>query len=237
MTSLPMISPYINAAGALGMASHGAWTWQEPQGAFVTSPISRHARQAAANRCARDVYGLALLHSGLPNQGIRAVLRQHSKRWAQSTLPIWVHIIPSFKSEAVEMLQMLEDCQGVSAVEISLPEKATVANWRDVLSVTTRSRLPIIAVRSLTQSHTEWQNLCVEMAVSAINLTAPRGSSGDLHGRLYGPALLPLASQALEASLQCSLPVIVSAGVFTLVDANALLAQGAAAIGLDTVLW
>jgi dihydroorotate dehydrogenase len=237
MTSLPMISPYINAAGALGMAPHGAWTWQEPQGAFVTSPISRHARQAAANRCARDVYGLALLHSGLPNQGIRAVLRQFSKRWTQSTLPIWVHIIPASSGESVEMLQQLEDCEGVSAVEISLPEHALFAEWREVLADSTGSRLPIIAAISITAVTTEWLNCCAEQGAAGINLTAPRGSWGGVHGRLYGPALLPLASQALEASLQCHLPVIISAGVFTLSDANALLAQGAAAVGLDTVLW
>ncbi len=237
MTSLPMISPYINTAGTLGMAPHGAWTWQESQGAFVTSPISRHARQAAANRCARDVYGLALLHSGLPNQGIRAVLRQHSKRWAQSTLPIWVHIIPASTGESVEILQQLEDCEGVSAVEISLPEHATIAEWREILASATGSRLPIIAAISITAVTSGWLTCCAEQGAAGINLTAPRGSWGGVHGRLYGPALLPLASQALKANLQCSLPVVVSAGVFTLVDANALLAQGAAAVGLDTVLW
>lgn len=237
MTSLPMISPYINTAGTLGMAPHGAWTWQESQGAFVTSPISRHARQAAANRCARDVYGLALLHSGLPNPGIRAVLRQYAKRWTKSTLPIWVHIIPASTGESIEMLQQLEDCEGVSAVEISLLEHASIAEWREVLVDSTGSRLPIIAAISITAVTTEWLNLCVDLGAAGINLTAPRGSWGGVHGRLYGPALLPFASQALKASLECHLPMIVSAGVFTLADASALLAHGAAAVGLDTGLW
>ena len=234
---LPLTSPYLNAAGMLGFAPHGVWNWQQPQGAFVTAPISRHARSAAENRTATTRHGLALLHSGLPNPGLRVAIRQYGHRWADATLPIWVHIIPSQAGEAIEMVRVLEDVEGVAAVEMSLPDNTPADTWFEVLKGVGGSRLPLILSLSITCATVSWLETIGEAGAAAINVTAPRGMMDGGSGRLYGPALLPLAHQALNCATSAGVPVIVSSGIFTIQDASELLQHGAAAVGLDTILW
>jgi len=221
----------------LGFAPHGVWNWQQPQGAFVTAPISRHARSAAESRTAITRHGLALLHSGLPNPGLRGVIRQYGHRWANAELPIWVHIIPSQAAEAIEMVRVLEDVEGVAAVEISLPDNAPNNTWFETLKGVGESRLPVILSLSITHANESSLDQLGEAGAAGINLTAPRGMMDGVSGRLYGPALLPLAHQALDGAKGAGIPVIVSSGVFTIQDADELLQHGAAAVGLDTILW
>ena len=63
-------------------------------------------------------------------------------------------------------------------------------------------------------------------------------SAGKLiAGRLYGPALLPLALAAVYSLRRQSLPVIAGGGVYRKADGEALQAAGAVAVQLDSVLW
>jgi dihydroorotate dehydrogenase (NAD+) catalytic subunit len=80
------------------------------------------------------------------------------------------------------------------------------------------------------------------LGASAISLGAPRGwlpgDSGKLTGgRLYGPAILPLALAAVRSLRRQALPVIAGGGVYCKADGEALLAAGAAAVQIDSVLW
>jgi dihydroorotate dehydrogenase (NAD+) catalytic subunit len=67
-------------------------------------------------------------------------------------------------------------------------------------------------------------------------LSTPQGTV--VRGRLYGPAIFPLALRALErllALVRC--PVIASGGVYSRQDRTTMLEMGASAVQLDAVLW
>jgi dihydroorotate dehydrogenase len=58
-----------------------------------------------------------------------------------------------------------------------------------------------------------------------------------VHGRLYGPAVFPLALAALLAVRRAGLPVIAGGGIYRPEQVEALLAAGASAVQVDAVLW
>jgi dihydroorotate dehydrogenase (NAD+) catalytic subunit len=102
--------------------------------------------------------------------------------------------------------------------------------------------LPVVVNVALTETTAPWLSELAGLGAAAISLAAPRGAlpaaDGRLvSGRLYGPALLPLALAAVQALAALGLPVIGGGGVYTVADGRALLAAGAVAVQVDTVLW
>lgn len=236
-SSLPLdlSSPWLNAAGTLGFAPGPAWNWPMPQGAFLTSPISLHHRNPTHNRVAIPYPGGALLHSGLPNPGLRRVLRAHAATWKRSSLPVWPHLFGELE-EIATMARTLEEVEGVAALEISIPIEADAALAQNLLQAA-RGELPLIACLPLQLGRVEWLPTLVSAGASAIRLDAPRGQIGLTPGRLVGPGLLPLVMDALQAALKYGLPVIAGGGVFTVEDGKELLKAGALAVAVDTALW
>jgi dihydroorotate dehydrogenase (NAD+) catalytic subunit len=59
-----------------------------------------------------------------------------------------------------------------------------------------------------------------------------------VRGRLFGPAIFPLALQAVAALKErLQVPILASGGVYRGEQATALLRAGASAVQLDGVLW
>jgi dihydroorotate dehydrogenase (NAD+) catalytic subunit len=82
----------------------------------------------------------------------------------------------------------------------------------------------------------------LDTGAAAISLGAPRGTlpgaAGKLiKGRLFGPAVFPLALEMIQRLLRLGSPVIGGGGVYTPQQAEAMLRAGAAAVQLDAVLW
>ena len=70
-------TPLMNAAGALGFIPNRRAPFDLGcLGAFVTNPISLSPRQPAENRVILPFAGGFLLHTGLPNPGLRAALTE-----------------------------------------------------------------------------------------------------------------------------------------------------------------
>jgi dihydroorotate dehydrogenase (NAD+) catalytic subunit len=238
---LEIPSPWMNAAGTLGFYPPAHWPLPEPQGIFVTNPLSCRPRTPAAERAALAYPGGLLLHSGLPNPGLQAVLRKYAGHWARSPIPIWVHLIPTNPSEADEMVRELEGVEGVAAVEVSVEANEDGAAALDILAAA-RGELPLVACLALSTVNQAWVKQIARLGVAAVTLSAPRGllpnSAGKLiPGRLYSPALIPQVLASLSALRKLNLPVIAGAGVFRRQDAAALLGHGAAAVQVDTALW
>jgi dihydroorotate dehydrogenase (NAD+) catalytic subunit len=81
----------------------------------------------------------------------------------------------------------------------------------------------------------------VDGGVEAFSLAAPRGAvpvaGGVRSGRLYGPAVFPLALAAVQALVKLGLPVIGAGGIYSTADGQAMLDAGAVAVQVDAVLW
>jgi len=238
---IELSSQWMNAAGAQGFSPPPRWVLPEPQAVFVTNPLSRRPRMPAETRTALPYPGGLLLHSGLPNPGFHSVLRRYSAQWSRASLPVWVHLIPSNPAETAEMVRELEGIEGVAAVEIGLEPGIEPAKALEILAAAA-GELPVVAAVPLNSIWRDWVQRSPAAGVSAITLSAPRGSlpgSGEtqIGGRLYGPSLFPLVLESVRELHQASLKVIAGAGVFSRREGQALIAAGAAGVQVDLALW
>ena len=58
-----------------------------------------------------------------------------------------------------------------------------------------------------------------------------------VQGRLYGPAILPVALRMVHELSKMSIPTIGAGGVYTQEHKDAMMAAGAFAVQLDSILW
>jgi dihydroorotate dehydrogenase (NAD+) catalytic subunit len=160
---------------------------------------------------------------------------------------VWVHVLSSGLGEISEIIRRLEKVEGVMGIELGLPPGNDVeAALRIVRSAA--GELPLVvqlpferAVElaeeiSRSSRENDWAG------IAAFSLAPPRGAlpgsaGGLVHGRLYGPAVFPLALAAVHALARSGVPVIGSGGVYRPDDVDAMLAAGAIAVQLDMVLW
>lgn len=232
---------WMNAEGMLGFAPPADWPLAEPPSAFVTDPISYLPRSPAADRQCVFYPGGMILHTGWPNPGFNKVVKTCRQRWQRSSVPVWVHLLAEQPFELDKMVRSLEEVDGVAAVEISLPLNLDDTGCLDLIDAAL-GELPLILSVPLDQIRNGLISRAVRLGVSAVSVSAPRGvlpSAGNaaIHGRCYGPGLLPLALQALSCLRELNIPFIAGCGVYDPDDVAIMLKAGAAAVKLDTVLW
>jgi dihydroorotate dehydrogenase (NAD+) catalytic subunit len=234
-------SPLMNAAGILGFIPN----WRGPVdlsrlGVFVTNPVSLAPRKPAESRVMLPFTGGFLLHTGLPNPGLRAVMRNCAAAWARSPVPVIVSLLANQPDEIARMAQRLEEVVGVMGIEIGLPPGAT-ADLAVAFCQAAQGELPVI-VSLPPERVLELGPRLKAAGVRMVSLAPPRGSlpgpDGRLvRGRLYGPGLLPASLLAVAQAVELGLDVIGSGGVYTPQDISAMRAAGAIAVQMDAVLW
>jgi dihydroorotate dehydrogenase (NAD+) catalytic subunit len=236
--------PIMNAAGLLGFSPDlrvenlGVL---ENMGAFVTNPISLRPRTPAAHPAVIEFPGGFLLHSGLPNPGLPAVLKKHAARWNRADIPIIVHLMADRPEETRHMIQMLEGVENVMAVELGFAPLLSDDIILLVLEMCV-GELPLIFSLPVDQILRLGPRLA-DGGAAAISLSTPRGAlmhAGKLvTGRMYGRSLFPRSLDIVRsmAMLGRSVPVIGAGGVWTGQDAADMLSAGAIAVEMDTSLW
>ncbi len=232
--------PLMNAAGTLGFSPdpRAPLAWED-LGTFVTNPISLRPRLPAAQPAVVEYPGGFLLHTGLPNPGLSAVIKKDSARWARADLPVIVHLMADRPEETAKMVQMLERQENVMGVELGFASLLA----SDTLTLTVemcRGELPLIV--SLTAEQvTRIGARVMQTGAAAISLSAPRGAletDGALTmGRLYGPSLFPQALELVHTAARMGLPVIGAGGVWKRDQAEAMIQAGALAVQVDASLW
>ncbi len=241
---LALRSPLTNAAGALGFAPDAriAVEWSD-FGAFITNPLSLRPRTPAAQPELLPYPGGFLLHSGWPNPGFSAALKQYAPRWAASKIPVIVHLMADYPEETAQMAQKLEGLENVAAVELGFaPSLAS-----DILLLTLEmslGELPLIVSLPWEQVPALGPQI-IQAGAIAISLAAPRGALNAgtgvderlVTGRLYGPGLFPQSLEIVRNAAQLGLPVIGAGGVYSKENARVMLAAGAISVQVDTVLW
>jgi dihydroorotate dehydrogenase (NAD+) catalytic subunit len=245
---LTFSTPYMNAAGTLGFApEYRAPVPWDQFGAFVTNPLSLRPRLPAASPALVEYPGGFLLHTGLPNPGLNAALKKYARRWADSRLPVIVHLMADRPEESMRMVQSLEGRENIVAVELGFAPQLA----HDILLLTIEmclGELPLIVSLPVEQVFSLGPRVIQEGA-AAISLAAPRGmlarpphpappGRGEtVTGRLSGPALFPQALLTVRDAVRANIPVIGAGGVGSKTNADALLAAGALAVQVDASLW
>jgi dihydroorotate dehydrogenase (NAD+) catalytic subunit len=155
--------------------------------------------------------------------------------------PVIFHLLPFDARELQMLAEGIESLDEASATEVNLGEvsEADIPAW---IQAAASSQLPVIAQFPLGTPSGR-AKLAQEAGASAISLGPPRGtlpgSGGDpVTGRIYGPALLPIALRTVsEWAVELTVPLFGAGGVTTAADRQSMLEAGAAGVCLDTILW
>jgi len=238
---LALSTPIMNAAGCLGYASDLRSPIDYSQfGAFITNPVSWSKRSPANAPRVQRYPGGFLLHTGYPNPGFKTVIKEYTKKWAQSPVPVIVHILAEDVFRTAHMVEQLESLDGVVGIEIGLPPDVHPTDARK-LALAALGELPVLVRVPWEGAEKLIQDL-EELDLTAFSLSPPRGvlpgSQGELvQGHLYGRALLPMALSIVRRTAALGSQIIGAGGVYTKEDADAMLAVGAKAVQIDTALW
>jgi dihydroorotate dehydrogenase len=181
-----------------------------------------------------------LLHTGLPNPGLSAVLKKHSARWNRADLPIIVNLMADRPEETMHMVRMLENIENVMAVELGfaplLTDDIILLNLEMCLG-----ELPLIFSLPTEQVLSLGPRL-IQQGADAISISSPRGAlmnDGNelVTGRIYGPSLFPRSLDIIHSAAMLEIPIIGAGGVWTEQDAADMLSAGAMAVETDASLW
>src|SRR5574338_939953 len=166
--------PRMNAAGTLGFAPDPRLPvdW-DSLGAFLTNPISFRPRRPAARPAVLEYPGGFLLHTGLPNPGLEAVIDHHAAAWARADLPVIIHLMADRPEEAGRMVRRVEGLENVMAVELGFAPLLA----DDILFLAVemcQGEIPLIVSLAAGQMLRLGARL-VQMEAAALSLAPPRG--------------------------------------------------------------
>jgi dihydroorotate dehydrogenase (NAD+) catalytic subunit len=240
-------TPFLNAAGTLGFSPDPKTPLDITQlGAFVTNPVSLAPRKPAKGDRYLPFPGGFLLHTGYPNPGLKTIIRRHARRWARSPVPVIVHLLAQEPVELRHMVERLEGIEGVMGVEIGLrpdidPGLVHEMGMAAVGELASIIRLPFGSV-SGAHGNSKLFDAVIDTGASAVSLAPPRGplvgADGALvSGRLFGPGLYPQTLAVVRKLAEMDIPTIGGGGIYSRAEAETMLASGAVAVQLDTVLW
>lgn len=233
--------PVLNAAGFLGFAPdhHGPVDLKQ-LGMFITNPISLEARSPASGTKLIPFAGGFLLHTGHPNDGLRRVLKSFSGRWTRSSVPVIVHLLGEGPDQAKKAVQMLENREGIAALELGLPPDIDPHSAQQ-LAAAALGELPLI-VRLPVERALEFARALENSDAAAFSLAPVRGCLKDaqghlVYGRLYGPSQFPLTLGAVKSLANGPVPIIGAGGIYSADQIEATLSAGALAVQVDGILW
>jgi dihydroorotate dehydrogenase len=138
------------------------------------------------------------------------------------------------------MARRLENVDGVSGLEVGLTSDAS-AEMVAAFTQAAGGELPVIMQLPMERS-VELAARASQAGAVAVSLAPPRGilptQGGEtIQGRLYGPAILPMALRVVRELKELGIPTIGAGGIYTQEQLDAMLAAGAIAVQLDAVLW
>lgn len=221
---------------------------------FVTKTVTPVAREGNAPvRIAESEVGM-LNSIGLANPGIDRFLAESLPELTRLGIPIWVSVggfsAPDYgalcerldKRDEVAAIELNLSCPNVEAPDGGVTELVAVARSATAkpLYAKLSPALPDIAAVALAVERAGADGLTLVNTIRGLSLDgktlAP--TLGSSTGGLSGPALRPVALAAVHAcSMVSQLPIVGVGGVESGRHALELIAVGASAVGLGTILF
>jgi len=244
--------PILNASGCLDALA--ARSVAETLDVFVTKTVTPLPREGnPPPRFAETELGM-LNSIGLQNPGIDAFVHEHLPRLAALSAQVWVSV-GGFSADDYSLLcARLDGCEHVAAIELNLscpnveeaPETTAdlAAAARAATSKTLYAKLSPAAwdiaetARAVADAGADGLSLVntmrgLSLAPATLRPTLARGAGG-----YSGPALRPIALACVHAcATAVDLPIVGMGGVTSGRDALDLVAAGASAIALGTILF
>jgi dihydroorotate dehydrogenase (NAD+) catalytic subunit len=244
--------PLLNASGCLDalVAPDVANTLD----AFVTKTITPLPREGNPPvRIAETDYGM-LNSIGLQGPGIDAFVTDHLPRLADLSTDLWVSVGGFSAPDFATCCARLDDDDRVSAIELNLscpnveeaPETAAelVAAARGATGKVLYAKLSpaqwdvAAAARAVVDAGAEGLSLVNTIRGLALDPDTLRPRLARAVGGYSGPALRPVALACVHACASAvDVPIVGMGGVSSGLDALELVAVGASAVALGTVLF
>jgi len=241
---LSLSGPVMNAAGILGFG-HEYRGLLDPThlAAFVTNPLTYKPRTPAHAPNALLLAEGLLVHTGLPNPGVRQAVRRWDKEWARQGVPVIVHLAATTPAETVHSLDLIERAQGIAAIELGLRDDISEFEAGQLVRAALGGP-PVLARLPLTHNTAGLAAAAAQAGADALVVAAPPRvetpvNGETIRGRLYGPGCLPKALEAVRevAALNLGRPIIGVGGIYSVEAAQAMLEAGAVAVQVDAAIW
>jgi dihydroorotate dehydrogenase (NAD+) catalytic subunit len=244
--SLVVESPVMNAAGTLGFGDEYRDLLDlDTLGAFVTNPLTyTHWNPATGTRVVPLEAGV-LVHTGLPNPGLKKVIEQHRAVWERMPMPVIAHAVINNADEVQRCMTLLDREAIIAAVEMGLSDEISPreTEWY-IRAAVERLEKPLLARLPFGASVDHFSAAIDGGADALVFCSPPRGTARDqagrlVAGRIYGPLVKPIVLRMVGqlARRFPDIPVIGAGGIHTPQDARDFLEAGAAAVQVDSVTW
>lgn len=248
----PTRVPILNASGCLDALVAPKVARQLDT--FVTKTVTPLPREGnPPPRIAETEHGM-LNSIGLQNPGIDAFVRDHLPRLEVLGVPLWVSVGGFSASDYALVCEQLDGYESIVAIELNLscpnveeaPETSAelVAAARAVTSKTLYAKLsPAISdiaesARSVAAAGADGLSLVNTIRGLAVDARSLRPVLALGAGGYSGPALRPIALACVHACADAvELPIVAMGGVCSGRDALELVAVGASAVALGTILF
>ncbi len=245
--SIVVETPVLFAAGVVGYdgSPYRKLLSLDKFGALVTPPLTPAPRNPAHGPRVVPLPAGFLLHTGLPNRGMRRVIQQYAESWRRSVLPIIAHLLADKYQDVEQMARLAERTPEMAGVELGLHDLASVQETRDmIVAVKQHTQLPLL-VKLPLYGAVELTEVAQRNGADALVVAAPpRGTARNplagrlIGGRIYGPSQTAQALRMVgQVVSYADVPVIGCGGIHTPDDARDFLTAGARAVMLDSVVW
>ena len=243
---LTISSPLILASGTIGYGDAIARSLDlSCCGAWVTAPIGLKPRLGSPPPRVAEVPGGLVLSETGQNPGVNYVIREFASLWARLELPVIARLWGSDEEQAA-VAHQLETVESVAAVELAPDDRQGPADAASLVrAVRHACDLPVLVVLPLLPDVVDWAMACREAGADVLVIGQPPRALGmtvdgtSVLGRLYGPAVIPLAWAALEQVNRANvgLSLIGTGGVHRPADVQTFLRLGAVAVAVDVAIW
>ncbi len=246
--SIIVDTPVMNAAGMLGYGdAYRDLIQYDKLGAFVTNPVTHAPRAPASSTRVVPLEAGVLVHTGLPNPGVRKVIETYSEKWNKLpvSLRLIVHVVVITNVDEVRRcVSAVDRAERVDGIELGLSDDISIAEveWY-IRAVIEKTEKPVI-VRLPFGASVDMARAVEDAGADALVVSAPpRGVARDgtgrlVTGRVYSPTIKPLALRLVgQIARRVELPVIGAGGIHTAQDARDFLDAGAVAVQVDAAVW
>ncbi len=246
-TSLLLSTPVMPAAGTVGFGdSYRRLVDYEKLGAIVTNPVTIEQWRPAYGTRIVPLQGGILVHTGLPNPGLKRVIQQNRQVWEKLPLPVILHLVGTSADHMKRAGELVDGLEVIAGIELGLNDDIDEDEAFRLVSAAAAIEKPLMARLPFYESYQLAQAVVEAGADALVVSAAPRGTARDEHsgrlvsGRIYGPLVKPLVLRTvgrLRRQIPDEIPIIGAGGVHSPQDARDYIEAGAVAVQVDTATW
>ncbi|MGJ3239349.1 MAG: HisA/HisF-related TIM barrel protein [Anaerolineae bacterium] len=245
--ALMLDSPVMTASGVMGFANaYFNLINISKLGAYVTNPITYEPWSPASGTRVVPLDAGVLMHTGLPNAGLRKTIKEYRTIWRDMGIPVIAHLVATESQHIERAVEMIDYEESLSALELGLGDDITWQEAEKLVSTATRTAEKPVLVRLPANDAYEIASAVADAGASTLVVAAPpRGTARDprsgqlVSGRVYSPVVKPMILRLVEVLAQRirDVPIIGAGGIHSTQDARDYLEVGAVAVQVDSVAW